>query len=356
MRSNLVESSLESAPAPSQGAPGGPDRDLSRQGLAAEVGRTDPQAMSSAPRILLCDHRGNAARIGPEALHEAGFDLETSPTLRATLASLARERPDAILLMALARPGTVELSALEHARTGGEQEAPVPILVIAPEGDREAAIRADRLLRSGLWDVVPEGTGAEEIGLRLRRLMDFAQLEGEMRELRHRASHDDRTDLLRPRSFEARLIEHYSAAQRHKHEMALVMIDLDRFGSINKLHDHTVGDWLIERVGEVIRAALRVEDVAGRLGGDEFAVILPYTKKIDAAGVVKRLAEEIAKLSGTPPGAKGHIDVGASIGFETFDGTDLDSVRTLRSHAERALRVAKVQGGNRGVYYRNLEE
>lgn len=317
-----------------------------------------PSAMSSAPRILLCDHRGDLGRVVPEVLREAGFELASSSTLRNTLALLAREseRPEAIVLVALARPGTVELSALEHARGGDGHAPPVPVLVVAPEGDQEAALRADRLLRAGLWDVVPEGTSTEEIGLRLKRLIDLAQLEGEMRELRHRASHDDRTDLLRPHSFESRLVEHYSAAQRHKHEMALVLIDLDRFGSINKVHDHTVGDWLISRVGEVIRATLRVEDVAGRLGGDEFAVILPYTKKVDAALVVKRLAEEIHKLSGTPPGAKGHIDVGASIGFETFDGTDLDSVRTLRSHAERALRVAKVQGGDRGVYYRNLEE
>ncbi len=305
--------------------------------------------------ILVCDHRGGGPDGEAERLIESGFDVAQSTSLRRSLSEIGARRPDAIVLRSLSRPGTVELSALEHARTGGGGPA-IPLLVIAPDHDEEAALRADRLLGAGLWDLVSEGTRVEEIGLRLRRLVELAHQELEMKELRHRASHDDRTDLLRPKSFENRLVEHFSAAQRHKHEMALVLIDLDRFGAINKEHDHTVGDRLIGSVGEVIRQALRVEDVAGRLGGDEFAVILPYTKKIDAAGVVKRLAEAIKQLSGTPPGAKGPIDVSASIGFETFDGSDIDTVKSLRGHAERALRVAKVNGGNQGVYFRSIAE
>jgi diguanylate cyclase (GGDEF)-like protein len=161
---------------------------------------------------------------------------------------------------------------------------------------------------------------------------------------------------LRPNAFQARLLEHFSAAQRHHHDLALVLIDLDRFGAINKEHDHTVGDDVISRVGDAIRRTLRVEDVAGRLGGDEFGVLLPYTGKINAALVVNRLRQEIARCSGQPEGANSHIDCSASIGFETYDGEDIDSLETLRRHSERALRVAKVQGGDQGVYYRSLDE
>ncbi len=317
-------------------------------------GTPPPPSMQAAPRILVCDHRGEGLTQRLEALREGGFELETSTSLRRTLRLMEGEPYVAVVLSALSRTGTVELSALEHARTGKDRPV-VPLLVLAAPQDEEAALRADRQLTAGLWDIVPASTLVSEIGLRLERLLEQARREREMNVLRHRASHDDRTDLLRPAAFDKRLIEHFSAAQRHEHEMALVLIDLDRFGAINKDHDHTVGDWLITRVGEVIRNALRVEDVAGRLGGDEFAVILPYTKKLDAAGVVRRLGEAIRELSGTPPGAKGPIDVSGSIGFETFDGKDIDSLKTLRSHAERALRVAKTQGGDRGIYYRNLD-
>ncbi|MFT5689668.1 MAG: diguanylate cyclase (GGDEF)-like protein, partial [Planctomycetota bacterium] len=153
---------------------------------------------------------------------------------------------------------------------------------------------------------------------------------------------------------EARLVEHFSAAQRHGHDIALVLIDLDRFGLINKEHDHTIGDAIIGMVGGAIRETLRTEDVAGRLGGDEFAVLLPYTRKIDAAHVVNRLREEIKKLSGRPQGAKSHVAVSASIGFETFNGKDIESHEKLRNHAEQALRASKVAGGNCANYYRSL--
>jgi diguanylate cyclase (GGDEF)-like protein len=324
---------------------------------AATLPAPGTAAHMTSPLILIADHRGGDPGGRLEELQEADFEVETSTSLRRTLRRIGEARPAAVVLLSLARPGTVELSSLERVRAGEErEEAPIPVLVIAPPADDEAAVRTDRLLHEGLWDIVPEGTSVEEIALRLRRLIGESARALEMKELRHRASHDDRTDLLRPKAFQARLLEHFSAAQRHKYEMALVLIDLDRFGAINKRYDHTVGDVLIEKVGEVIRNALRVEDAAGRLGGDEFGVILPYTAKLDAAGVVNRLRAEIKKLSGEQKGASGPIDVSASIGFETFDGNDLDSLETLRRHAERALRKSKVEGGDKGVYFRNLEE
>ena len=136
--------------------------------------------------------------------------------------------------------------------------------------------------------------------------------------------------------------------------MALVLMDLDRFGRVNKDFDHTVGDSIIDRVGRVVRENLRAEDVGGRLGGDEFAIVLPYTQRVDAARVVHRLRDQVQALTGPVDGFGGEVWVSASIGFETFDGRDLESVETLRRHGEVALRFAKEHGGNRAVYYRQI--
>jgi len=85
-------------------------------------------------------------------------------------------------------------------------------------------------------------------------------------------------------------------------------------------------------------------------------VVLPYTPPDDARSVIERLRERIHALSGPIEGAEGEIPVSSSLGFETYDGKDLADVRTLRRHAERALRVSKRSGGNRVVYYRELGE
>jgi diguanylate cyclase (GGDEF)-like protein len=298
-------------------------------------------------RILVADHRGEDLQARTAFLAARPFELVRSRSLRETVRQISASRPGVILLDPLTRNGLEELQALDLAR--GE----VPVLMLCERDDLGAPVRVGRALTAGAFDLVFRDAPDEELELRLSRLLDQARLLREMGELRHSASHDDRTDLLRPKAFHARLIEHFAAAQRHKLELAFVLLDLDKFGAINKLHDHTVGDLLITRVGEVIRRNLRTEDVAGRLGGDEFAVLLPYTGKINAARVVSRLRTEIAKLSGRVEGAREDVPVSASIGFETFDGKDLDSLETLRRHAEVALRLAKRGGGDQGVYYRN---
>ena len=299
-------------------------------------------------RILVADHRGNEHQARAAFLAAGPYELAHSRSLRETVRQIAAFQPGVILCDPMTRTGSEELEALDLARGA------VPILMLCERDDRGAPMRAARALAGGAFDLVFRDAPDEELEQRLERLLNQARILREMGELRHSASHDDRTDLLRPKAFQARLVEHFSAAQRHELEMALVLIDLDKFGAINKRHDHTVGDSVITRVGEVIRGNLRTEDVAGRPGGDEFAVLLPYTGKINAAHVVSRLRTEIAKLSGRFEGAREDIRVSASIGFETFDGHDLDSHETLRLHAEVALRAAKRGGGDQGVYYRNL--
>lgn len=298
-------------------------------------------------RILIADHLGTGLEARATRLGAGPFELARSRSLRETVRQIGAFRPEVILLAPLTRAGLAELEAVDLAR--GE----IPVLVQCERDDREATLRAGRAFASGAFDLLFQDASDEELELRLGRLLDLTRMRREMDELRHRASHDDRTDLLRPKAFQARLVEHFSAAQRHKLELALVLLDLDKFGAINKRNDHTVGDLVIARVGEVIRRNLRTEDVAGRLGGDEFAVLLPYTGKINAARVVSRLRTEIAKQSGRVEGAREEVPVSASIGFETFDGADLDSLETMRRNAEVALRQAKRRGGNQAIYFRN---
>jgi len=307
--------------------------------------------MAQAPLILLCDHRGSGLEHGSGELKHSGFRLETTSNLRQSIARIEGDLPVLIVLNPLTSGGEVELSSIDRARSGSPA---IPLLLVGDPDDPLARMQSARALDGGPWDLIWRDAPAEEWELRAERLLDVTELLGEMEELRHRAYHDDRTDLLRPRAFQSRLHEHFSATLRHKLDFAFVLIDLDSFGAINKRHDHTVGDILITQVGEVIRRTLRAEDVAGRLGGDEFAVLLPYTKEKDASLVVGRLRDEIRKLSGRPSGARDDVQVSASIGFETTNGEDMDAVETMRRHAEEALQAAKAKGGDVGVYYRDL--
>jgi len=304
--------------------------------------------MTAPPLILVCDHRGEGLAERAEGLAAGGYALEHSSSLRGSLECIGRLQPDLILVEPLTDGAGVELDAIEDARS---DELPTPVLVVGEARDRLPSAVGARARARGLWDLVRRDASREELALRVELLRQQAEGVREMSQLRHRATHDDRTDMLRPRSFQERLREHFSAAQRHGLNLAFLLLDLDRFGQINKLYDHTVGDELITEVAGAIRASLRAEDLAGRLGGDEFGVLLPYTKKVDAAHVVQRLLEEIHGLTGTVEGA-GDTEISVSIGFETFNGTDVESLELLRRHAEVALRSAKQAGGNMAVYFR----
>jgi len=309
--------------------------------------------VTSPPIILIADHRGEGLEENLQALDLEGFGVKVTRDLRSTLRAIEQKLPGLIIVDTLSRSGTEELRTLDKARAG---DPPIPLLWLTDNLKSGNLSTALDCMHNEVWDLANRDAPADEIRMRLGRLLTEAARLGEIIDLRHQAAHDDRTDLLRAKAFEARLDEHVSASQRHNLEMALIVIDLDKFGQINKQHDHTVGDILIAQAGEIIRRTLRTEDVAGRIGGDEFAVVLPYTHKVDAARVVGRLVDEIHKLSGRPRGAKDEINVSASIGFETFNGRDLASSEELREHAERALRAAKVAGGNQGVYFRQIAQ
>jgi diguanylate cyclase (GGDEF)-like protein len=329
----------------------GPDPSQAKGAIPTGVRGGPPGA--AVPWILVGDHRGEGAAARATPLSAAGARVEVSSSVRETLERLADERPAVLVLDPLAGSGEAEIEALDAARQG---EARSALLVIVDPGASlpEALVRM-RAAERGPWDVVRRDATDDEVLVRVAQLQAQVEAQRETERLRHLATHDDRTDLLRPQVFQDLLRQHFSASQRHRLNLGLLLIDLDDFGSINKRYDHTVGDAVIARVGNAIRNALRAEDIAARVGGDEFCVLLPYTRKVDAARVVQRLLEHVRDVSGTVKTSGEPLRISASIGFETFNGTDIDSVERLRLHAEEALRVAKRSGGDRGVYYRSLD-
>lgn len=298
--------------------------------------------------ILVADHHGEGLAAHLRGLGGDGLEVEICETLGASRSALARGRKDVIVLDPLARGGAAEVQQLWSIAD------PSPaLLLVSDPGDSGPAIQALAGLRGIALDLVRRDAPLEEFRTRARNLGERRSERAELDELRYAASHDDRTGLLRPLPFSERVAEHFSAAARHGLPLALVLMDLDKFGQINKRFDHTVGDRIIASVGELVEDSLRTEDVGGRLGGDEFGLLLPYTAAVDAARVVRRIRDRLRALS-TPVEGTTPLVVTGSLGFESFEGTDLTNVEALRRNAERALRRAKELGGDRGIYFRSL--
>jgi diguanylate cyclase (GGDEF)-like protein len=289
--------------------------------------------------VLLADHRGAGLSSLHAELAERGCTPAVTHGLGETLDAL-RAGPHRALVLDPAGVGGIELEELVRAAPG----LPVVLLVdpAAPDAGLETleAREADPGL---LLDHAHRGIGGRELALRVRALERAAAW-------RHRASHDERTECLRPEAFDRRLVEQASASRRHGFPLALALLDLDDFGRVNKRHDHTVGDRVITRVGEVLRRTLRSEDLAGRVGGDEFALALPYTGAVEAEACARRV---LAELAHTPVAGRGGVQVAisASAGLAVLGPGEETPLELVRRRAEVALRAAKHQGGGACVMW-----
>ena len=150
---------------------------------------------------------------------------------------------------------------------------------------------------------------------------------------------DALTGLANRRAVEEILAAEISRAQRFTHELAVVLLDLDRFKEINDSFGHAAGDAMLREVSRLLISLARQGDTVARWGGEEFLVVLPET---DLAGA-QRFAERLRRTIESH--AVGEMKTSASCGVSTM--LPEDSVDELLGAADKAMYEAKANGRNR---------
>ena len=132
--------------------------------------------------------------------------------------------------------------------------------------------------------------------------------------------------------------------QFSKHNLAVIMIDIDHFKKVNDSHGHVVGDEVLRVFSDRIRQTLHEDDSLCRLGGEEFVVISEQTELQDAV----RIAEQIRQtVSSTPFNTQsGPVIVTCSLGVMTLDPPNVATVDELLSRADERMYAAKAVGRN----------
>jgi diguanylate cyclase (GGDEF)-like protein len=178
----------------------------------------------------------------------------------------------------------------------------------------------------------------------IANLDDLARIAMDAMEYRLLANTDPLTDALSRRAFKEEAARAIALAQRHRHPLSLVVLDLDHFKHINDTYGHGVGDTVISKAVRACIARLRKTDMAGRLGGEEFAFLLPHTNSEAAAGIAEQLRQAVESL-GVEAG-DGPLEVTASFGVAALDRS-MREIEDMLRKADAALYEAKRAGRNR---------
>lgn len=177
---------------------------------------------------------------------------------------------------------------------------------------------------------------------------DLSQHKEAAERIAYLAQHDPLTRLYNRHALDVQLEQAISGARRERSQVAVLLIDLDRFKTINDTLGHQVGDGLLKAVADRLRECVRGSDIVARLGGDEFVVILPdLDNAMSVAGVASKIKRAIDDRF---PVGEHTLFTTPSIGIALYP-IDGESAEILLRNADTAMYHAKSEGRNNFQFF-----
>ncbi len=163
-------------------------------------------------------------------------------------------------------------------------------------------------------------------------------------ELRRLAELDSLTSVFNRRAFMNLFAKALSQSQRSGQPVAVLLVDLDHFKSINDTLGHKGGDDALQHFVSTAAASLRNEDVIGRIGGEEFAILLAGTGLRDALATAERVR---AAVEGSPLPVDDREAVGLTVSIGVGLSRRNATAESILERADKAMYEAKHKGRNR---------
>jgi two-component system, cell cycle response regulator len=318
-----------------------------------EIGIENParEAIADSGRggrvLLVDDRRRSHERLAAILGDEQTIEVEAEPgnaLFRAAegnydvvIISLYLENSDGLRLCSQVR-------SLERTRN-------VPLLAIAEPADHSRLVRG---LEIGVNDFLIRPIDRLEMLARVRtqvrrrryteRLRDNVQMSIEM------AITDALTGLHNRRYMETHLSTLVEQAGLRGKPLAVLVLDIDYFKSVNDTHGHDAGDDVLREFSQRLKKSIRGIDLACRYGGEEFVVVMPETDMAVATMVAERLRRRIACEPFPVCRGANAVEITISIGLAARASTN-DTAANILKRADQALYRAKRDGRNRVVAY-----
>lgn len=298
------------------------------------------------PRILIVDdsrivrasikkHLGEAFELLEEGDGEAGWErLLADPTIDLVISDLGMPRLDGIGLLTRIRQSSD--SHLKH----------LPVIIVSGEEDSETKNHA---VEKGANDFITKSTDRAEMLARVKANIQLAQTA---RQLAHSqasqektATTDAKTGLGTAHLLQLQGSQALAYAQRHHGEVSLLLLEIDKFHTVEAQLGDTVADQLLGLIAKLMSSKLRKEETLARLEGARFGIISPTASIDDAITLAQRFRQTIANAKVNYRGQQ--LSVSASFGLANSLHDGVQEIEALVNVGLARLQMAQDQGGNR---------
>ncbi len=290
--------------------------------------------------ILIVDDTVENLDILAELLED--YDVIDAISGQDALDIIQEEAVDLILLDIM-MPTMDGYEVCQHLKANPETQD-IPIIFLTAKSD-EASI--EKAYDVGGADYVTKPFRPKELLSRVRKELKIQDM---MKELKLMASTDPMTKLYNRRYFTQAAQNLYNLAKREHTPLSLVMLDIDKFKSINDTYGHDIGDHAIIHLATTIQNHQRKSDLSARFGGEEFVILLPNTDLDGAQIFAEKLRQDI-ESSSLPLGEDQQLNFTISLGAAQINPEAGQDIETGLKNADLALYQAKENGRNQVKLY-----
>ena len=309
----------------------------------------------TSARILIVDDHEDNVELLRARLESWGFETISARDGVEALAMIEEKLPDLVLLDIM----MPKIDGIEVARrVKNNPDLPfIPIIMQTALDSTENKVEG---LEAGADDYITKPIDFPELKARVNSMLRIKRLQEEIEErerelmeanerLRHMSQTDALTGLENRRHIEIRLEEMFEHAKRLGEPFACVMVDLDKFKTVNDDYGHQAGDAVLRQLARILKNEVREIDHAGRYGGEEFILLLTGTVLDAAVTFAERVRKAIEGHTFTFD--NGSIQRTASFGVAAWPHPKISSCDGLVKAADDALYVAKEMGRNQVIRF-----
>lgn len=297
--------------------------------------------------ILVLDEDSDTVELLAEPLRWEGYEVHSFTSPREASDALNAIRPQLVIV----DPDFASGNGLDFLNNIFSSIHKIPVIVVSSQPTTE---KITQYLDLGACDFITAPFVPIEFLARVRTQLRIRDMQEELlatnQKLQELVEIDDLTGLFNTRSLYSKLEFEMERSSRFQRPVTVVMIDMDKFKSVNDGHDHLFGSYVLSEVGKIIRNNTRTVDIPARYGGDEFLIVLSEVPMSGIEFFCEKLRQKVENTTFT--NGPDSIKLTLSIGFATYqDHSEAVSAKELVRRADAALYEAKKQGRNRVVAY-----